>query len=233
MHHHEHNSNNGNSHIKTRFKKIKHLNSIANRESICYHESGHTAMSILLHGWYEYQIQRRFWWLAVSTSENIHHADLQATEALWILLAGFAAQRLQKIDYHDENHGEKMFQYSVENSLTPGLLQPDTLIWLYILRKEFKKRTWRKMSPEQQRWEIHRMVDKITDFFKSQPKILALIEILSKQNETKPILNRNDINECLIKSWITSNEMVDFANQFRNIGLLDFSNSSSPQSSAE
>jgi hypothetical protein len=44
------------------------------------------------------------------------------------------------------------------------------------------------------------MVDKITDFFKSQPKILALIEILSKQNETKPILNRNDINECLIKS---------------------------------
>lgn len=51
MHPIEHNlDNHSNYRTKTRLDKIKHLRSIANRESICYHESGHTVMSILLHG---------------------------------------------------------------------------------------------------------------------------------------------------------------------------------------
>ena len=45
---------------KTRQDKIKELSKLSNRESLCFHESGHTVMNILLHGEHEYQIQHRF-----------------------------------------------------------------------------------------------------------------------------------------------------------------------------
>lgn len=233
MDHHEHYSNNEKGCIRTRLKKIRHLNNIVSRESFCYHESGHTVMSILLHGWYEYQIQHRFGWVAVSTSKNIHHVDLDAREALWMLLAGFAAQRLQETDVHSENHGQKMLDYSIEHKYTPLLAQPDTLLWLYILRREFKKITWKNMTNEQQKLAIKAIVNYITNFFKSEPKIMNLIKILSNLNLQKSIINREDINQCIVQAWITGKELVEIANRFRNAPILQASTISSLLSSAE
>lgn len=208
---------------KTRIQKLCQLWRLGNRESVCFHESGHTVMSILLHGEHEKQIQHPLWWLATSSLVWIYHAELTAEEKLAIFLAWFAGQKIQNHDLF----GEKMFDYSLENKYTLGLSQPDTLSWLHILRKEFKRR-WHNISPEEQGAIIRTLVEKITKIFKSHKKLTFLIEILARKNREKSVLNRKDINECIVESWISGHERVEWANEIRNIWFFDLPSLSSP-----
>jgi hypothetical protein len=185
-------------------------------------------MNILLHGEHEKQIQHPLWWLATSSIMWIYHAELSPEEELAIFLAWFAGQKIQNHDFF----GEKMFDYSLEHKHTFGLSQPDTLSWLHILRKEFKKRG-HKISPEEQTVLIRTLVEKITNIFKSHKKLTLLIEILAKKNREKSVLNREDINKCIVESWITGHERVEWANEIRNMWFFDLPSSSSPLSSLE
>ena len=75
------------------------------------------------------------------------------------------------------------------------------------------------MSQGKQKEIIEKLISTITQFFKDSPKILKFVIRLAYLNQRKLVLDRKDINSAAEYAQISSLDVVELANKFRNLNL--------------